>query len=182
MNSYNGNYILCFIILFIHFIKFVKRWISRNFDISNAWFSIYTWIEFYNVDGETIYVYIWQSDTMTKYTSDANVNIPHIDNKMPKMSSLDDWYYMYPKVVFNDNNLPCIKPIPTPCNSFAGNVCDIDIHSARARELGQQNVEVKTMNAANISDCSINCNTVLANAPPQQQMNSARRPTASNVL
>ena len=54
---------------------------------------------------------------------------------------------MYLKIVLNDNNLPCFKPIPIPCNSFAGNVCDIDIHSARAREPGQQSFEIKTMNA-----------------------------------
>ena len=58
------------------------------------------------------------------------------------------WLILHvPKNLLNDNNLPCFKPIPIHCNSFTGNVCDIDIHSARARELGQQSFEIKTMNA-----------------------------------
>ena len=84
---------------------------------------------------------------MTECTSDANVNIPHINNKMLTVSNFDDYSYMYLKIVLNGNNLPCFKPIPIPFNSFAGNVCDIDIHSAKARELGQQSFEIKTMNA-----------------------------------
>ena len=92
-------------------------------------------------------VYIWQSDTMTKCTSGANVNIPHINDKTLTVSIFDDRYYMYLKIALNDNNLPCFKPIPIPRNSFTGNICDIDIHSARDRELGQQSFEIKTTNA-----------------------------------
>ena len=44
-----------------------------------------------------IYIYVGQSDTMTKCTSDANINIPHINDKMLTVSNFDDQYYMYLK-------------------------------------------------------------------------------------
>ena len=80
---------------------------------------------------------------------------------------------MYLEIVLNDNNLPCFKPIRIPCNSFAGS-------ESRSIQLGpgsQGNKASKSrrwMHAANILDFSIDCNTVLANAQPQQQVNSAR--------
>ena len=53
----------------------------------------------------------------------------------------DHWWLILrvPENVLVDNNLHCFKPIPTHCNSFAGNVSRMwfNIHSAWAQDLGQ---------------------------------------------
>ena len=53
----------------------------------------------------------------------------------------DHWWIILhvPETVLVDNNLHCFKPIPTHCNSFAGNVSRmwLNIHSAWAQDLGQ---------------------------------------------
>ena len=53
----------------------------------------------------------------------------------------DHWWLILhvPEIVLVDNNLHCFKPIPTHCNSFAGNVSRmlLNIHSAWAQDLGQ---------------------------------------------
>ena len=41
--------------------------------------------------------HIWQSDKMTR-TSDANLNIPHKDNRMLAMSCVDNEYDVYLKL------------------------------------------------------------------------------------
>ena len=103
----------------------------------------------------------------------------HINIKMLTMSSVHWWLILLPpETVLIDNILHCFKPIPIHCNSFAGNVSHmwLNIHSAWAQDLGQQSAEIsrRRMHAANILDRSIDCDTVLANAQPQQQANSAR--------
>ena len=125
-----------------------------------------------------IYIYIWKLGAMTTCTSDANANIPHINIKMLTMSSVHWWLILHvPETVLIDNNLHCFKSIPTHCDSFAGNVSRmwLNIHSAWAQDLAQKAPKSRRrMHVANILDRSIDCNTVLANAQPQQQVNSAR--------
>ena len=72
---------------------------------------------------------------MTTCTSNANPNIPHINDKMLTMSCVDDVLVHVPKTVtLNGQHLPCFKPIPDRCNSLTGkvSVCDIIIHQRDA--------------------------------------------------
>ena len=85
---------------------------------------------------------IWSNDNV--YKRCTNANIPHINIKMLTMSSVHWWLVLHvPETVLIDNNLHCFKPIPTHCNSFAGNVSPmwLNIHSAWAQDLGQQSEE-----------------------------------------
>ena len=96
------------------------------------------------------YIYIWNFGAMTTCTSDANANIPHINIKMLTMSSVHWWLILHvPETVLVDNDLHYLKPIPTHCNSFAGNVSRmwLNIHSAWAQDLRQQSTEIKAKNA-----------------------------------
>ena len=95
------------------------------------------------------YIYIWTFGVVTTCTSDTNAKIPHINIKMLTMSSVPWWLILHvPETVLIDNNLYCFKPIPTHCNSFAGNVSRmwLNIHSAWAQDLGQQSAEIKAKN------------------------------------
>ena len=60
--------------------------------------------------------------------------------KMLTMSG-DHWWLIIhvPETVLVDNSRHCFKPIPTYCNSFAGNVSRmwLNIHSAWAQDIGQ---------------------------------------------
>ena len=97
-----------------------------------------------------LYIYIWNFGAMTTCTSDANANIPHINIKMLTMSSVHWWLILHvPETVLVANNLHYLKPIPTHCNSFAGNVSRmwLNIHSAWAQDLRQQSTEIKAKNA-----------------------------------
>ena len=82
-----------------------------------------------------IYIYIYNG-AMTTCTSDANANIPHINIKMLTMSSVHWWLILHVhETVLIANNLHCFKPIPTPCNSFAGNVSRmwLNMHSHNSK-------------------------------------------------
>ena len=73
-----------------------------------------------------------------QFISTQNVRLHLI--KMLTMSCDHWWLILHvPETVLVDNNLHCFKPIPTHCNSFAGNVSRmwLNIHSPWAQDLGQ---------------------------------------------
>ena len=83
-----------------------------------------------------LYIYIYITIWCNEVYSDANAFIPDINIKMLTMSGVQWWLILHvPETVLIDNNLHCFKPIPTHCNSFAGNVSRLwlNIHSAWAQ-------------------------------------------------
>ena len=97
---------------------------------------------------------------------------------MLTMSGVHWWLILHvPETILIDNNLYCFNPVPTHCNSFAGNVSRmwLNIHSAWAQDLGQQSAKIKAKNACFKYFGSQHRlqHTVLANAQPQQQVNSS---------
>ena len=79
--------------------------------------------------------------------------------------------------IFNNNNLPFFKPFQLIATRSRGmcHVCDINIHSARALQLGQQSVEKETKNACSkYSRLQHRLQHSFTYAQPHLQANSTR--------